>query len=147
MAEEDRFKDGKFLTSKAKYLVLSIAVILGSLFIISGGNPLSIIGWQKQPGALFEQRFYSGKYYVIISENQKISKEYKLVADIDRHIHCDPGNECGSLAYWVSTFYWPDGGSATFDTDTCPIGLQHESKCTDINGKDYSILMTSMPAS
>jgi hypothetical protein len=71
---------------------------------------------------------------------------YQLTADIDRHIHCDGGDECGSLAYWVSTIYWPNGGYISFVDDSCAIGIQHQSTCTDNDGKTYSILMTNIPA-
>jgi hypothetical protein len=143
--ESEHFKGEKFLTKKGKDVLIVVVVVAAMLFIFTGGNPISIIGWQKTPGALFEQRFYSGKYKVIVSENKNTSKEYKLTADIDRHIHCD-GPDCGSLAYWVSTIYWPNGGYIEFDTDTCAIGIQHESECEDVDGKSYSILMTNIPA-
>jgi hypothetical protein len=139
-------EDGKYLTGRAKSALGFIALALFMLFALTGGNPISIIGWKEAPGDLFEKRFYSGKYKVIISENLGTSKMYKLTADISRHIHCDGGNECGSLAYWVSSMYWPNGGYITFDEDSCAIGIEHESTCVDVNGKDYSILMTNIPA-
>lgn len=139
-----KFEDGKYLTRKAKELLVIPVFLLIVLFIATGGMPLSVIGWQKTPGAMFEKRFYHGKYKVIVSDNQSSTKEYKLIAVIDRHIHCDPGDECGSLAYWVSTIYALNGEQTEFDDDTCAIGLQHESTCKDRSGNSYSILMTSV---
>jgi hypothetical protein len=146
MNQDNSFKDGKFLTGKAKYVFSLILIAFVFIFIFTGGNPISAIGWKKVPGDLFEKRFYSGKYKVIISENQASSKLYKLTADLDRHIHCDPGDECGSLAYWVSTIYWPNGGYISFGDDSCAIGLEHETVCTATDGHKYSVLMTSTSA-
>jgi hypothetical protein len=141
--EQEKFKDGKYLTRRAKEVLSGCVVVFVLIFIFSGGNPQSIIGWQKTPGRFFEKRFYQGKYYVYVSKNKSNTKQYKLPADIDRHIHCDPDNDCGSLSYYLSQFYWPNGGYASFDDDSCAVGLPHVVTCTDTNGDTYDILMTS----
>jgi hypothetical protein len=68
--EENQFKSGRYLTRRAKEVLAVIAVAFGLLLIFTGGNPISIIGWKKTPGDLFEQRFYSGKYYVMVQRNR-----------------------------------------------------------------------------
>jgi hypothetical protein len=44
--EDEKFKDGRYLTSKAKYALSLILFVIVIIFIFSGGYPIRVIGWK-----------------------------------------------------------------------------------------------------
>jgi len=136
----DHFKDGKYLTRKAKEALIIVLIILFFAQMIGGGFQ-HIFGWQKIPGSFFEKNSYDTKLYVYVTKHDHSSRSYKLAADISKGCFDTGGESCTPRLYRLSTFYWENGGYASFID--CYVGLQSPNNCSSEQGDDYSILMTS----
>lgn len=143
--DDQKFKDGKYLTKQAKKVLTYTVVVLGFFAVVSGGSPQHIIGWQKTPGSFFEKISYDAKLYVFVNTDKNSTKNYKLPAEISKYAECDDSGEeasCSSPSYHLLSFTWPNGGYAEFDN--CYIGLSRSSACEDMDGRSYNILLTGM---
>ena len=132
MDNEEHFKNGKYLTSKAKELLLFAAIVFGFLFLLTDGHPQQMIGWQKIPASFFEKQHYSAKLYVLAYEKEASTKSIKLVANVERGTECpdDIDEDCSSRLYYrLDSVNVPDNGGTT-DFDQCFLVLNKRVQCT-----------------
>lgn len=144
---------GTFLSKKAIIIICEIIFVLG---IIS--SPLIFTHFENTTiGSFLEKESYNEQYYVYIRSNNKQSKSYRCKADIYRGnyvypLYTDEGEETFVIqgnGYFLEKVYWNNGGYLTFidedcldDTTSARIYPGKESRCTDLKGTEYYVLLT-----
>lgn len=115
----EKFEDGKYLTRKAKYILLWVVIILFFGYI------LGVFSWVEEPGSFFEKNEYTGMFYVYAYLKEDSVKNYRLPAKISRVRVCD-GEDCGH-GYNVDYMTFPNGHEVAFSV--CELGLKSKSLC------------------
>lgn len=131
----EKFEDGKYLTSKAKYVLVWIAIILFFGYIFGA------FSWVEEPGHFFEKRSYEGNFYALVFPDKDSVKNYKVPAELTRVT--DGDDEGSSTYYRIDSITFPNSGSPTFSE--CYPNLKTKTLCiTDTNEpKDFYIQMTN----
>lgn len=86
-------------------------------------------------GSFFEKDNYTTQYWVYLQPNSDISKNYRIIGDINRD--CD-SNNCDHSLMMV---YWPNRGTSEFDDCDLQYSIKNnlQQRCTDNDGQNYEI--------
>jgi hypothetical protein len=135
MSNDSEFQDGKYLTAKAKYVLVGIVIV--AFF----GYILGAFSWVETPGHFLEKRNYKGKFYVLVFPEKDNAKNYKIPANLVRTT--DGDGEYSSTYYRIDSVDFPNGGSPTFSD--CYPNLKSKTLCTTDTSEptDFYIQMTN----
>lgn len=119
----------KLILLKDNWLVIFIITFGIYLIFI---NPLIGRFGNEQIGSFFEKDNYETKYYINLFTEKKLSKNYRLIADIEKNTECiklgRDESECNRI-YYVRKIYWENGGYFTFDSNECLIESEEKFLC------------------
>lgn len=138
--DKNQFKDGKYLTSKGKYFVLWVFIVIFFLWMFGAFNRVSV------PGSFFEKNEYSGYFYAYVFPDKDKVKNYKIPAHIQRiGEDCEYHGSCSYVQY-LHEIYFPNGGSVSFSD--CHPNLNTKTKCIadDEEETEYYIQLTNEKA-
>jgi len=99
------------------------AIIIVLIFVFGTiVNPLIGRFGNEQVGSFFEKDDYEAKYFVNLFPEKDKTKNYRLVADIEKDTVCikisRDEREC-EITYYLRKVYWPNGGYFSFDANEC----------------------------
>lgn len=154
------FRNNQLNDLGASHSALSFIVIghliLAYLLFAWAKNSISRNYGEERLGSFFEKPEYKTQYYVLIFPDNSISKNYKLVADIEVSSEIDSyedddGSGIGVFAYPITRsyshrlinidkVYLPNGGYLTFDD--CELEKNAKAYCTDQDGRQWTIELT-----
>lgn len=132
--DAESFKNGKYLTAKAKGVISVTLFIIFMLWVLGAFQQI------PEPGNFFEKNEYSGTFYVYVYPYKDGVKNYKIPAQIDRVCVYDDG--CGH-GYNLNQVTFPNGGSPSFSD--CHPDLHSKTLCTTDgeDGTDFYIQLTN----
>ena len=95
------------------------------------------------PGHWLEKGSYEAQVYVNLFTDKDSSKNYRLVADIERYTDCDSDGEQSNCysGYRVHNIKFPNEGYIEFDD--CEATLNKKVHCIDYDGDSWYVELTN----